>query len=411
MAEVNLDPLGRLVGLAVVPPARHTPDDGPPPRIDWGPLWNAAGADPARFRSTALRLIPPAAYDEQAAWVGTFPDRPDLTVRLEAAAFRGRPVWFRVLDERGAPEDGETHEFISLVLWGITALLAARNYRRGRCDTRGATRLAAATIGLYLAAWLLGGPHTAAFGGEVGPLAVVLGRAGVVAIFLTLAYLALEPPVRHRWSWRMVGWGRVLDGRWRDPIVGRDLLVGLLVGVGAMVAQLAKPAVAVGLGVPPPRPVAGLLGYTALPPMRVVLTSLTFAVFIALTVFLVAFLLHLILRKPWLAWPALAILMTLVEMSDWAAGGLAEFQIALAFGVVFGAASAIVMTRFGLLAYAFALATYFALLATPLTYDASSWYFGRGLLGAGILVGLAAFGFVTATGGQRLFRQGFFGDE
>jgi hypothetical protein len=51
-----------------------------------------------------------------------------------------------------------------------------------------------------------------------------LGRCSFLAAILGMWYLALEPTVRRRWPWRLVAWGRLLDGRLGDPLVGRDLL-------------------------------------------------------------------------------------------------------------------------------------------------------------------------------------------
>jgi hypothetical protein len=47
----------------------------------------------------------------------------------------------------------------------------------------------------------------------------------------------------------------------------------------------------------------------------------------------------------------------------------------------------------------------------PLTADLSAWYAYQGVLGALVVVGLAVYAFLIATRGQRLFREGFFGDE
>ena len=46
-----------------------------------------------------------------------------------------------------------------------------------------------------------------------------------------LIYLALEPWVRRYWPQALITWSRVLAGKWRDPMVGRDLLFGALLGV------------------------------------------------------------------------------------------------------------------------------------------------------------------------------------
>ena len=41
------------------------------------------------------------------------------------------------------------------------------------------------------------------------------------------AYLALEPWVRRRWPHAMITWARLLSGKWRDPVVCRDMLVAI----------------------------------------------------------------------------------------------------------------------------------------------------------------------------------------
>src|SRR5439155_1361296 len=43
---------------------------------------------------------PPCACDRQAAWTGALPDRPDRPVRVEAAAYRGHPVYFEIMPAR-----------------------------------------------------------------------------------------------------------------------------------------------------------------------------------------------------------------------------------------------------------------------------------------------------------------------
>jgi serine/threonine-protein kinase len=46
-----------------------------------------------------------------------------------------------------------------------------------------------------------------------------------------LIYLALEPFARKRWPVTLVSWGRLLSGNLRDPLIGRDLLIGVLAAV------------------------------------------------------------------------------------------------------------------------------------------------------------------------------------
>ena len=70
-----------------------------------------------------------------------------------------------------------------------------------------------------------------------------------------------------------------------------------------------------------------------------------------------------------------------------------------------------VMRRFGLLAFTAFVLCGDLLALSPLTTDFSAWYFGRGLAAAAAVAALAAYGFWTATVGQRWFKEGFFGDE
>ena len=45
------------------------------------------------------------------------------------------------------------------------------------------------------------------------------------------AYLALEPYVRRNWPTTLISWTSLLAGRVTDPIVGRDVLIGMLAGL------------------------------------------------------------------------------------------------------------------------------------------------------------------------------------
>jgi hypothetical protein len=51
------------------------------------------------------------------------------------------------------------------------------------------------------------------------------------------AYLAVEPFVRRRMPELLTSWTRLVSGGWRDPLAGRDVLIGVLAGV-AFIAVL-----------------------------------------------------------------------------------------------------------------------------------------------------------------------------
>jgi len=101
-----------------------------------------------------------------------------------------------------------------------------RNLRLGRGDRRGAMRLSMFLLAAGTASNVL----------ETGDL-VTLTRGPVlvfyVPAFVWLLYIALEPHLRRVWPETMIGWSRLLAGSVRDPRVGRDVLVGVLVAIGA----------------------------------------------------------------------------------------------------------------------------------------------------------------------------------
>jgi hypothetical protein len=47
-------------------------------------------------------------------------------------------------------------------------------------------------------------------------------------------YISLEPHLRRVWPRTLVSWTRLLSGQLRDPLVGRDVLIGMFVGVTVM---------------------------------------------------------------------------------------------------------------------------------------------------------------------------------
>ena len=67
---------------------------------------------------------------------------------------------------------------------------------------------------------------------------LLLGRPFFLAACTWLCYVGLEPYVRRRWPYLLIAWTRLLDGRWRDPLVGRSLMVGC---VGGLVAAAILP--------------------------------------------------------------------------------------------------------------------------------------------------------------------------
>src|SRR5262245_11389375 len=106
--SLRLDMQGRLIRFSAEP---SQIDEGPshsphPDKEDWARLISSAGIDAAHLASAEPIWTPPSAFDERAAWVGTFPEHPSLELRVEAAAWHGRPVYFEIIGPWATPERG-----------------------------------------------------------------------------------------------------------------------------------------------------------------------------------------------------------------------------------------------------------------------------------------------------------------
>src|SRR5262249_53577588 len=112
--------------------------------------------------------------------------------------------------------------------------LARSNLRAGRGDRRGAWRLAVFILVVQVLVWIFSADRGTA-AAEWDRVFGAIGEGLVYAAIIGLLYLALEPHVRKRWPAAMVAWTRILAGRAADPLVGRDLLAGALIGAGSVV--------------------------------------------------------------------------------------------------------------------------------------------------------------------------------
>ena len=148
-----------------------------------------------------------------------------------------------------------------------------------------------------------------------------------------------------------------------------------------------------------------------LPPLTYALLAPAAGVNTAVTTFMTAFLLSLLFRRPWLYWPAFVVLWASAPILAVPQATAGAQVVSLAGAGIYFALIAAFIYRFGWLGNLVAASCLCWLGGTPLTTDTSAWYFGWGLAGAAVVLGLGVYGFVTAVGGQRLFREGFFGDE
>jgi len=411
MTLVRHNPRGRLTQLIAVPPQLENPT-GVASLPDWALLFSAAGLDSSKWPPAQPMWTPPVYSDARAAWTGSLAERPNIPMRIEAAAYRGKPVYFELIGPWTRPERmqpyqttaGEKASLVTLIFLLLSVLvvggvLARRNVRLGRGDRRGASRLAAFIFAAWAVQWFFGAHHVSNFS-EIGLFFEFLPRALFWSCFLWVLYIALEPYVRRRWPAMLVSWSRLLAGGFRDPLVGRDVLAGcFLAPFSAALGRLAW-YVFSWLGYPPAQPSSGphwqFLGARAI--VADVAGSLIWAPFLWLTSLFILFLLRALLRKQWAAAVAFVLLGTAM-----AAAGSRFDPVASVGILIFGSLAVFVMIRFGLLALVANAFVYNILQNYPLTTQGSAWYAGISLTGILLMAAMAFYGFYTSLGGRPVF--------
>ena len=409
--QIFLDIIGRLIGLQCVPP-QFVASTEPAPPPNWNALFAAAGMDMKAFRPVTPQWTELVEADTRAAWEGSWPDHSDIPLRIEAGAFRGVPVYFDTLSpwdkpsrmqEQAQEKSDVIGNAVEIVLFfailGFGVILATRNLRANRGDRAGAFRLGLVVFITVTLSTLLFA-HNVPTLHELQLFFVAVGWGLILAALVWLIYIALEPHVRRRWPHVMISWSRLLAGEFRDPLVGRDLLVGIVLGISLDVISRVVQLTPQWMGRTPNAPIRAL-DIIQLNGLRItladVLLNLTLFVFIAFAFFFVFFLLRLILKREWLAAAAIVVLLSVPSLFA-PNGGWGFVANALPFSVTF-----VILIRFGILPFFVGLTLNNVLEAFPLTAHFSAWYAEPTIFVFSVLVAVTIFSFYASLGGKPLF--------
>src|SRR5580765_1749069 len=246
MVNLAVDARGRLRGLTVMPPQIDSAAAAAEPRYT-AELFALAGLDTAKFHEVPPVWVPLPAFDQRRERMGPHPWIPGASARVTAAWWRGLPVSFsvrgpwdrptRMLADRPGLSNmlagGVVLVFIivSLVFAGVTG---QRRLVAGRGDWRGGARLGGFMLVCRMLEWAVVAHHTPELEHEFDAFALATGLGLVQAFFLFFLYLGVEPLVRRYTPELMIGWARVLQGRFSDARVARDVLVGVVFGSVAL---------------------------------------------------------------------------------------------------------------------------------------------------------------------------------
>jgi serine/threonine-protein kinase len=412
---LKLDGVGKLICFRALPPLKADS-----PKVQEKPDWHVwFPKEFTGFDLMALQPIedrgptPPDAFDQVQMWRGGKAGSGD-EFYVQAAAYFGKPVYFQVFSpaEFQGPDPGTQtasssrqggeRMFIALVfvVWMGAGILAWRNFRLGRGDRKGAFRVALFIFGVWMVAWLFLASHIAGIL-ELAVLVIGCAQALWRASFFWLCYLALEPYVRRLWPQLLISWSRLLNGRWRDPLVGQNLLLGVLAGVfGTAVFQFQVLAPAwFGLT---PQPFIASNTLTLEGPLALA-GRLLIHLLDSTTLFelMVLFLCRLVLRR---GLPASCAYVAVSMVVDTLFSGGHPVLGWFAYGVYYSLLLWVYL-RLGFLAGIFMVFTERSLKYTALTTNFSAWYAGNGVAVVVFVFALAVFGFYTSQAGRPIFQD------
>jgi hypothetical protein len=249
--------------------------------------------------------------------------------------------------------------------------------------------------------WIFRSHFTASFG-QFALFVLALATALFNAALVWTLYLALEPYVRRHWPQSIISWTRLLNGRLRDPAVGRDALFGVTMGTLWMLIFGISAAIKRALGGEPALNNTGYLE-SARSALGAFLVQVPSSISATLVFFFMLFILRVLLRNKWLAAAVFIALWTLIQTL-----GTTHPAIDIPTSIAIYVISAMALVRFGLVTLAVAVFTTDSLGGLPITTNPSLWYFGSTVLVVASIMLLAGWAFHAATAGRKLFSAELF---
>jgi len=415
---------GRLLGLTSAPSRPDSARDAPAMRAGrWDAVLRATGHDPA----LAVPIVPPrdfaATADTISAWAVSRDSLADTTI--VAASFRGRIVDVEtrvrgrsVASVEASPPESlvSSSDWVWFLIVGVvpffgSIILAWRNLRSGRGDVRGAIFIGIVVGLLYHPQYIVSvNLHEMGFLLLLASMMdqVPAGHALIHGVRMAISYLAIEPYVRRFWPNVLVGWARVVAGRWRDPRVGRDILVGAATGafmyvvvrsysyISRNVGIVTEPMKIDRLGLPLVMEPQAVLGAVSV--MLAVAAVQTMSIYTMLVIF------RYVLRSSRAAVIAVTIILFLFLWFG-VETGLRPTLLSIPFNLVFSLAAVFVGLRYGFVA-SVAMFLFFQIAdGLPWTSDLGAWFAPQIEFSWGIVAVILAAAFFTAVGGKSILRD------
>ena len=397
MIGLELGPSGKLLRFRAKPGSAPLPSRS---EIDWPVLFHEqlTGLDLSKCKEMASPpYLPDDVYTNLRAWEGVWPTT-GQPIHVVAASVGDRPTFFEISQrDRTVVELNDSARFSSSLPFFIVGVcieiivvwLAWRHYSIGVGDRVGALRLSIFVLVAQMLASMFLATHP---GGRLENmlLTMLLADALFRSTRAWMFYLAMEPLIRKQWPEILISWTRVMQGRIQDPRVGRDLLIGTLLGTlgtfpyhtNAWLGGSVFPLLPIDPGW-----ISSLSGLGSFAGEIFADLMLSTGAGIFFTVLLVF--LAVMAKKKWLANVLFVIVITVILGFGFGLpGGVSSWIAVVGFtSIVYVVATG----RFGLLAIVTAVFCV-NLNELPITGDSSHPYYEHGLVGVFLLFAIAGYG-------------------
>jgi hypothetical protein len=241
--------------------------------------------------------------------------------------------------------------------------------------------------------------NAAARGGTLAALGdstYILGYATTAALYVLVAYLAIEPYARRRWPGLLIAWARLVAGRVRDPLVARHILIGIIGGLVHALLSLTSRPIAAALDGRPEDPSPFKLG-NVWDSVGTIAAAATEGIRNAVLMIVGLVIFTVLLRKRALAGTAvLALWVTFFSLSVAQRPSSIPSYVAIALLLTF------LSLRYGPIALAVTQGTFFAFLSAPLIPGAG-WATAVAPVTLVAITALALWAFRTSLGNQPMF--------
>ncbi len=414
MVTLKLDTRGRLVEFVAIPPETSSQSNGT--EVDWGTVFSQAGLELNKFTESDSKWTPPVFADTRRTWTGSLADFPSVPIRIETGVFNKKLVYFRVVapwnSQAAAAAINENLFYkagiVLLILSIGVAILgsfffAYHNIRVGRGDLRGGLKLTSFLFLVALAGQVISADHVPSIWGELSIIYEAISYAGITAVSVGLIYIALEPFVRRSWSEMLISWSRLISGDFKDPMVGRDVLVGGLMGLGHLAG------IQIGLFVfqTYARQFDLVMGFYRTPPLNsitrlisIVLDNIVTNTAFGLVVVFIAFFFFAVTGKKYLGVVAIGLLffvlqlLIIISTIHW---------MMLVGSVINSVCLMVALGRHGLLGVISFWVFFEAVYLYPVTFDTSSFFFPQSVITISLVIGVAVYAAYISIAGRPVF--------